>query len=93
VSGLTAYERETVVTMNDDDEHATVWTAQRRRITALKKNPAAELLAEGFHGKSAWARFRIPARMVSFRTTRVKREMTDEQRAAAAARLRGSRRV
>jgi len=91
MSHLTAYERETVVTLNDADEYATVWTAQRRRITALKKNPAAELLDEGFHGKSAWAQFRIPARLVSFRSTRVKRELTPEQRAAAADRLRRAR--
>jgi hypothetical protein len=77
---LTAPERETIVTLNDEDETAEVWTAQRPVITKLKRNPAATLLEEGTHDGSAWARFELPKGLVSFRSTRVKRELTEEQR-------------
>lgn len=66
---LTKLERETIVTMNDGEDWAEVWTAQRRIITLLKQR-GAELLEEGKHDGSPWARFRMPTRFVSFRTVR-----------------------
>jgi len=63
---LTKQERETVVTMNDGEAWAEVWTAQRPRITQLKARDA-ELLEEGTIEGTAWARFRLPARCISFR--------------------------
>ena len=57
---LTAFERESVVSFNDGEQTASVYTAQRRIITKLKKNPAATLVEEGKHDGSAWARFRYP---------------------------------
>lgn len=54
---LTAPERETIITLNDEDETAYVYSAQRPWITKLKQNPAAILLEEGTHEGSAWARF------------------------------------
>lgn len=36
---LTAVERETAITLNDEDDTAHVWTAQRTIITKLKKEP------------------------------------------------------
>jgi hypothetical protein len=77
---LTAPERETVVTLNDEDDFAEIWTAQRPRITALKKNVAAVLLEEGKYGSSVWAKFRLPAELVSFRSKRTRRDLSDEQR-------------
>jgi hypothetical protein len=77
---LTAPERETIITLNDEDQTAHVYTAQRPVITKLRKNPAAILLEEGIHDGSAWARFELPKGLVSFRSTRVKRELTEEQR-------------
>jgi hypothetical protein len=85
---LTAAERETIVTMNDEDGHADIWTAQRPIITKLRKNPAATLIDEGKHDGSAWAQFRLPAALLSFRTKRVVLEMTDEERGERASRLR-----
>lgn len=85
--GLTAVERETVLTFNDEDATARVWTAQRPVITKLKKNPAAVLLAEGRHDGSAWAEFEIDKSLISFRTRRARRDLTDEQRAALTERL------
>jgi hypothetical protein len=68
--------------MNDEEETADIWTAQRPVITKLKKNPAAVLTEEGKHDGSVWARFTLPAGLISFRTTRIKRELSEEQRAA-----------
>jgi hypothetical protein len=85
---LTEYERETIINMNDGEEVAHVYTAQRKLITRLKNNPAAVLTGEGTHEGSAWARFTIPAELVSFRSVRVRRELTEEQRRECAARLR-----
>ena len=79
---LTDYERETVISFSDGDGLAHVYTAQRRVITKLKNNPAAELVDEGTHEGSVWARFTIPAGLVSFRSVRRQVELTDEQRQA-----------
>ena len=85
---LTAPERETIITMNDEDGHAEIWTAQRPIITKLKKNAAATLIAEGKQDGSAWAKFRLPAKLVSFRSKRTSLKLTEEQRQERAARLR-----
>lgn len=79
---LTECERETVIGWSDGEELARIFTAQRKVITRLKNNPAAELIEEGMHEGSAWARFTIPAELVSFRSGRVRRELTEEQRQA-----------
>jgi len=88
---LTAPERETIIRLNDDEELANVWTAQRPVITKLKKNTAATLIEEGTHDGSAWAEFEIPKALISFRSARVKRELTPEQRAELGERLRRGR--
>jgi hypothetical protein len=54
---LTAPERETIITLNDEDETAEIWTAQRPWITKLKKNPSAVLLEEGKHDGSVASRW------------------------------------
>jgi hypothetical protein len=74
VTFLCAYERETIVTMNDEEDVAHVWTAQRPIITKLKRNPAAVLIQEGSHGSSAWASFHVPRELFAgFRTKRMRR--------------------
>lgn len=88
---LTESERETIISMSDSGGLAHVYTAQRKVITRLKSNPAAVLVDEGTHEGSAWARFTIPAGLVSFRSAVVRRELTAEQRSAAAERLRRGR--
>jgi hypothetical protein len=55
--------------MNDEDATAEVWTAQRTIITKLKR-AGATLLEDGKIEGTAWARFRLPARFLSFRTVR-----------------------
>jgi hypothetical protein len=83
-------ERETVVNFNDDEQTACVYSAQRKIITKLKKNPAAVLVEEGVHDGSAWARFEIPKELISFRSKTVKLELTEEERQRKAERLRES---
>ncbi len=90
---LTAPERETIISWSDAEDLAYIWTAQRTVITKLKANPAALLITEGTTGTTAWAEFRLPARLVSFRTRTIRRSMTTEQRRAAGARLAESRKV
>jgi hypothetical protein len=84
---LTAVERETVLTLNDEDDTAHVWTAQRTWITRLKKNPSATLIEEGIHDGSAWAEFEIPKALIAFpRSQRRKGQpMTEEHKARLAA--------
>jgi hypothetical protein len=89
--GLTAYERETVINMNDDDDLAYVSTHQRTVITALKKNPAAVLESEGIFDGTRWANFHIPCELVSFRTRVSRPNLSPEQRAEAGRRLRAGR--
>lgn len=54
--------------MNDESKVASIFTHQRTMITKLSKNPAATLVEEGFFGKNPWARFEMPANLISFRT-------------------------
>jgi hypothetical protein len=81
---LTKEEQETIVTMNNADKTAHVWTAQVRVINRLRKIADAKLIAEGSHGKTPWAEFELPANLVSFRSSR---RMSPEQKANAAERL------
>lgn len=65
---LTSAERETVVTFNDADPTAHVFTHQRTVITKLDKNPAATKLESGHFGKNTWAEYEMPKALISFRT-------------------------
>jgi hypothetical protein len=74
---LTEPERETIIGMNDGSDTATIWTAQKPLITKLMKNDAAELISAGNHEGTAWAEFRIPAKLISVRKPTA---LTEEQR-------------
>lgn len=91
VVSLTAPERETIITMNDEDEVAHIYTAQRPVITKLRKNPAAKLLSEGKSGSSVYAEFEIDAGLISIRSKRVKLDLSPEEREVRAQRLRAAR--
>lgn len=81
---FTAPERETVIRLNDEEEFATVYSAQPAVITRLKKNPAARLVDEGRVGRSRWAEFQLPKAFVSFRS-KVRTFNGEERRRRAAA--------
>lgn len=85
---LTAYERETIITLNDEEDTASIWTAQRPWITALKKNPSAVLIEEGKHGSSVWAKFEVPKELVAKpRSKRRAMNLSTEERKKRADRL------
>jgi hypothetical protein len=89
---LTAPERETVVNFSDADDVAYIYTAQRRVITKLKKNPTAVLIEEGVHDGSVWARFELPKEFISFRSAkRAVKPLTEQERRKLTERLRRSR--
>lgn len=67
MDALTAPERETMVNACDADDFITVWSAQRRIITRLRKLACAELLEEGHYGTTVWAKFKLPVEALSFR--------------------------
>jgi hypothetical protein len=88
---LTPYERETSIVLNDEDDFAIVTTHQRGMLRRLRANPAAVLL-EGldFQGTPG-GQFKVPAKLISVRRPRVKRELTPAQRREAGERMRKAR--
>lgn len=88
---LTAYERETVINLNDLDDFAIVVTYQRTMITKLRRNEAAELLEYWETDGSPGARFRIPANLVSIRNPR--QPVSEETRVKLAANVARARSV
>jgi hypothetical protein len=86
---LSALERETVIVFNDAEDCASVYTAQRRIITQLKKNPAATLNEEGSFEGSAWATFELPKKFISFRSKT--RTFCEPERSRRAAQLKRTR--
>ena len=92
-TNLTADERETTVTATDGDDVVRIWTAQRRFIGRLRRHPKVTEVGTGHFGGSEWAEFTVPAsewNPVSG-IKRAGRPMTEEQRAAAVARLHAAR--
>ena len=89
---LSAAERETTVTITDADDTVRIWTAQRRYLGRLRRHPSFTEVKSGTHGGTEWAEFTIPASEWNPATgAKRKVTMTDEQRAASAARLRAVR--
>ena len=85
-------EQETVITTHQGAPYVQIWTAQRRFISALDKNPTAELIKRGEYEGSPWAQYRVPADRWS-PTSGIKRQitLTDEQKQALAVRLKTAR--
>lgn len=92
---LNAYERETIVRWSEDptDPKTYIYTASRKVITTLSKNPAATLVDSGKHEGTAWAEFELSGNgdLITFRAGKRTRNLTDEQREALSARLKASR--
>lgn len=89
---LTAPERETTINVSDDSDLVRIWTAQRKHITRLRKNPAFTETATGYHGSTEWAEFTIPADSWNPASGAKRRvTMTAEQRKAASDRMRALR--
>ena len=91
-ASLSAAERETTVTITDADDMVRIWTAQRRYLGRLRRHPSFTEVKSGTHGGTEWAEFTIPARDWNPATgAKRKSNMTDEQKAALAERLRAVR--
>lgn len=86
---LTANERETTITSTDGDDTITIWTAQRRYISRMRKNDRFTEVNSGNYEGSEWAEFTIPANMwnPASGAKRKSTPMSEEQRLAAAERL------
>jgi hypothetical protein len=84
---LSPEERETVITMNDGEKIAKVFTWQRRVQKRLAANPQARLLKEGIHKHrdDKFMEFEIPRDLV---TVRIKRVLSEESRERLVKRMR-----
>lgn len=91
---LHAAERETTVASTDGDDTVRIWTAQRRHIGRLRRHPAFTEVKSGYHDGTEWAEFTIAADQWNPASgAKRKSNLTDEQRQAAADRLRAAREV
>ena len=64
---LTAAERETVISIADDENRWTIHTSQRKQITQLLKNPQADILEDTMFQGSRMMVATIPANAITIR--------------------------
>lgn len=94
---MTRQEMETIVNFDAAGELCELYTADpvwmRKLDKLMQKNPEdfKEGRAERYQGEVIARRFTFPKRFLSIRSKTVKRELTDEQRAELAQRLKNSR--
>ena len=89
ITGLTADERETTLTVADGGDFVRIDTTRRKDITALRKRANVVEVAAGFHGTTEWAQFLVPAHLYDIsRGVKTPRTLSDEQRAVLAERAR-----
>ena len=89
ITGLTADERETTLTVADGGDFVRIDTTRRKDITALRKRANVIQVAAGFHGTTEWAQFLVPAHLYDVaRGVKTPRTLSDEQRAVLAERAR-----
>lgn len=94
---LSVNEQETVVNFERNTDKATVYTSDQTMLTKLhklmEKNPKEwRLIDKGrIDGDVVSETFECPKRLISFRTSTASRVMTEEQREAAAERLKKAR--
>lgn len=96
---MTASEQDTVIQFSRDSETAIIWTSDRTVMTKLDKlvkdgkNKLWRLKEESrlLDGELASKTYETKKRLISFRANIAKRELTDEQKRAAAERMRSYR--
>lgn len=91
IDSLTAAERETVVTTSDGDSVVSIWTAQKRYISLLRKNPQVTEVETGFYGTSEFSVFTVPADRWSPLGVKRLTNLTEQQRIQASTRLQAAR--
>lgn len=97
IRGVDVGEQELIVNAMRDEEFFTVYTSDNIYLTKLKKlvtaNPKEWEIIQIVENKGniLGVKFKAPKKLLSFRTATVERTMTDEQRVAAAERLKAAR--
>ena len=91
------YEQETIITFCRDSDMATVYTADTTMMTKFDKlvETSGDWYLTGSHkfqdGTIADKTYECPKGFISFRSKAINREMTDEQKAAFAERMKSLR--
>lgn len=89
ITGLTADERETTLTVADGGDFVRIDTTRRKDITALRKRANVVEVETGYHGTTEWAQFLVPAHLYDVaRGVKTPRTLSDEQRGVLAERAR-----
>lgn len=88
---MNLFEKETVVNSSDGDDLVRIWSAQKKFITKMRKEPLFTEVKSGTREGSEWAEFTIPADKWSPMGVRRSRNMTSEAKAAASERLQACR--
>lgn len=85
-------EQETTVTMMRDEDYATVYTSDTLMMHKFEKFPQRKIdKTYSVDGKIVGVSYKIPKKLISFRSKLISRTMSEEQRQAAAERLRKAR--
>ena len=88
---FTAEERETTINASDADDKVRIWTAQKRYITAMRRNSAFVEVETGFYGSTEFSIFEVEAGRWSPVGVKRRQNLTTAQRQARANRLRAAR--
>lgn len=82
---LEAAERETVITMSDADDFIHVQTSQRKWITKIEKNAAAEILEDFTFEKTRFITAKLPINaLINFRNVAGQRDVPAKRQMKAA---------
>jgi len=94
---LTRYEQEVVITFNAEEDIADIYTADpvyiRKMDKLVEQNPEMfrKIREEKLDGKVVAKRYEFPKRLITIRSKVKSMNMTDEQRAESAERLKVAR--
>ena len=97
LAGASADEQETTIVLSRTEDKMSIWTTDNTMVTKLRalmvKNPKDYKLVgiSTRNGSPAAYEFEAPKKLLSLRSGETTRVYTDEQRAAAAERLRAIR--
>lgn len=86
--GLTRMEQETVIRYNAEEDFMEIYTAYPPLMRKLAEQPAYEKIREDkFEGEVIAMTFKADKKLITLRSKRKSREMTDEERQKVAERF------
>lgn len=92
IMSLPRDEQETTISWMRDDDEVMIYTSNRVHLDRLRKLSSDRDYVREVRGAATWGEFRVSADSFKlFSAIRAKRTMSDEQREAAAERLRAVR--